>query len=203
MPRITSYNECPCFRSLYDVINSIFDAKLLDYNIDDKISEEEAFLKLGKKLGFGKEFILNAYNVAKREEYKQNKINYLLQQKRLENDDKKILLISQEYIYEDEIILKKVINPIKDKGIKVIYSNNINPDNYNDINSYKKAIFNNIKKLQNRVDGIVNISTKPCISYVSKEFNKKYINIRLDNLNFDENKLYNFINDIRNGEKYE
>lgn len=142
-----------CYISLYDIINNSLNCNIL--NIDMRKDEEDSFLELGLKLGFNKQTILNAYKEAKKEEYKQRKINYLLQQKRLEKEGKKVLIMGDDYIENDKYILNQII---KNDEYQFFYSNIINPD----IKSYKNALFSNIKNLKGVMDRAIYISTKPC-----------------------------------------
>ena len=145
--------ECSCYSFLYDIVSNIFDIKILNLKIED---EEEAFLNLGKQLGINKQTILNAYKIAKKEEYKQKKINYLLDLKRLKKSTKKTLVIGKEYMYKDNFIINKLFN---DSNIDFFYSNTINPD----IKPYKKAILSNICSIRNEVNKTIVISTRPCV----------------------------------------
>ncbi len=151
--RDQSERKCYYYSSAYDVVNNIFDANFLCFDI--KNNEETSFLKIGKKLGFSDRIIQNAYNVAKKEEYKQNKIKYLLQEKKLKRNNKKILLIS------DCLISNEIDNILKHRNIEVIYSNITNPDNN----------INNIQRIINKVDGILYITTKTCIPENIKKYN--------------------------------
>lgn len=161
--RINNEDSCPYYNFLYDIINNIFDCNILDFNIDKYNNEEQAFINIAEKLGYSKQVSLNAYKIAKREEYKQRKINYLLQQRKLKKDGKKLLLISKDYICSDEYVKNMIINP---KNIDFFDPNNINPD----IKSYKKAFFNNIKNLKRIINKTVIITTKPCV-LKNNEFN--------------------------------
>ena len=58
IPRIDNYGlndqTCTNFLAIYDIINNLFDIKILDYNIDyfHKEDELKGFINLGKKLNF-------------------------------------------------------------------------------------------------------------------------------------------------------
>lgn len=203
VPRILLYESCDYFSSLYDIINNTFDVKLLDYNID-KNTEELAFLKMGQKLGFGKEYTLGAYHTAKKEEYRQNKINYLLDKKRLNGSCNSILLISENYICED-ILIKDILDIFKNNNFNIINSNYVNPDDYFDENTYKKAKFNKIKNCKDIVNGILIITTSPCVCKNIKLYslynsldNTLLININeLNDINLLNKKIDSFIDNIK------
>ena len=183
--RIDNENICFYFNSLFDIINNKFDISLVSLNIDKKTNEELAYIKLGEQLGFSKNYSLNAYKNAKLEEYKYNKIDYLLDMKKIKKDTKKILLIGEEYIYNIEQLNEIIKNAISENNITIINSNNINPDRYNDINSYKDALINNINTLESVVNGVIFITTYPCV-YKNINFIKN-LHIKILEININQN----------------
>ena len=72
VPRIVcekiNSESCTNFIALYDIINNTFDVNILNYNVDERKrkTEESAFIKMGEKLGFGKNYIESAYHKAKK-----------------------------------------------------------------------------------------------------------------------------------------
>lgn len=209
IPRIKDKELCTYYDSLYDIVSNTIDGNFLDYNIDEKNDEEIAFIKLGEKLGFGKNFSFDAYSSAKKQEYKKNKINYLLQQKKLKRSSKKILIISNDYIYFDYIINTKISQIIEQNNFDIIFSGFVNPDIQKDsLNDY----FTYIKNLVNQVDKILLITTLPCeynfrILYdILNQTDKKSLIINVENMFIDsefESKLKNFIFDIKLVSDYE
>lgn len=201
VPRIVSLRKqmklCTNFSALYDMVNNTFDVKILNYNVDvDKnITEEDAFIKMGKELGFSKIESLNAYNVAKKEDYKEKRINYLLQMKKLENDRYKILLVSHSYNTYDNLV-GKVVNEILDElEIDVIYADIYNVDNKEDLYkniteklywTYNQELLNSIEEYKNYVNGIILLSTFPCgpdslvNEMCERKITKPIINITID-----------------------
>lgn len=177
VPRIVSLKKkmklCTNFSALYDIVNNTFDIKILNYNvnIDKNITEEDAFIKMGEELGFSKAESLNAYKIAKKEEYKQNKVKYLLQNKKLQDDKCKVLLVSHPYNTYDNII-GKIINEILDElDVNVIYADIFDPDNNEDLYkniseelyfTYNQELLNSIEVYKNYVDGIILMSAFPC-----------------------------------------
>ncbi len=221
VPRIASLendtNICTVFNALYDLVRNTFEVNILNYNIDAKkgLTEEIAFVKMGQELGFGKEVILSAYKLAKKEEYKQNKINYLLQEKRLYNEKTKILLIGYLYNIFDNLTKKMIMDVFIEYDIDIIYANIKNPDKDKKTLknlTYNQQILNSIEKYKDKVNGIVIVSTFPCVSntLINKMFlrkiNKKTISILINELNDEEDireKILNFIDDIKKGDTYE
>ena len=72
VPRIVcekiNSESCTNFIALYDIINNTFDVNILNYNVDERKrkTEESAFIKMGEKLGFGKNYIESAYHKQKK-----------------------------------------------------------------------------------------------------------------------------------------
>ncbi len=227
VPRIVSLeNEmklCTNFSALYDIVKNTFKVNVISYNVDvDKgISEQDAFIKMGQELGFGKELILNAYKVSKKEEYKQRKINYLLQRKKLNRERTKVLLVSHGYNSNDNLVGKIITDNLKKYDVEVIYADIINPDNreklYKNISkrlywTYNQELLNSIEEYKDYVDGIVYLSTLPCgpDSLVNemciRKVNKKNITIYMDELSSTEmiqTRLESFIDIIKKDDIYE
>lgn len=227
VPRIVSLeNEmklCTNFSALYDIVKNTFKVNVISYNVDvDKgISEKDAFIKMGQELGFGKELILNAYKVSKKEEYKQRKINYLLQRKKLNRERTKVLLVSHSYNSNDNLVGKIITDNLKKYDVEVIYADIINPDNkeklYKNISkrlywTYNQELLNSIEEYKDYVDGIVYLSTLPCgpDSLVNemciRKVNKKNITIYMDELSSTEmiqTRLESFIDIIKKDDIYE
>lgn len=177
VPRIVSLRKhmklCTNFSALYDIVNNTFDTKILNYNIDvdKKMTEEDAFIKIGTDLGFSRSESLNAYNVAKKEEYKQQKIKYLLQNKKLESNKCKVLLVSHAYNSYDNIVGKIIEEILTELDIEIIYADITNPDNKEDLYkkiseklywTYNQELLNSIELYKNYVNGIILMSTFPC-----------------------------------------
>lgn len=177
IPRIESVKKdekvCTNFYLLYDLVNNLFDIKILDINIDQthSKSEKNAFIELGLYLGFSYNKTLNAYKHAKEKE-KKVKNNLLLKQTNiLTNNNKKILLVGHPYNIYDELIGKPIIDILKNNKIDIVYA-----DIYNekDLEKEAKAIsediyftFNKellgaITKYKENVDGIILLSSFPC-----------------------------------------
>lgn len=227
VPRIVSLEKrmklCTNFSALYDIVKNTFNINILNYNVDvDRgITEELAFIKMGQELGFGKSLSLNAYKQAKKEEYKQNKINYLLQEKRLNRDKTKVLLVSHSYNSVDNIIGKRITDILKEFNTEIIYADIINPDGdrnlYKNITkrlywTYNQELLNSIEEYKNNIDGIIFLSTFPCgpDSLVNemclRKINKKMITILIDDLMTDEGirtRIESFIDIIKKDDVYE
>lgn len=201
VPRIVSLKKgdklCTNFYALYDIVNNTFNTKILNYNIDmDKdLTEEDAFIKMGEELGFSKVETMSAYKKAKKEEYKKNKIDYLLQKKKLDSSKYKILLVSHAYNAKDNMVGKIVSELLEELDIEIIYANitniDLNEDLYKNISkklywTYNQELLNSIEEYKNSVDGIILLSTFPCgpdslvNDMCERKINKKIITITMD-----------------------
>lgn len=227
VPRIVSLEKhmklCTNFSALYDIVRNTFNVKVLNYNIDvdRKVYEEDSFINMGKELGFSKSEIIEAYEEAKKEEYKQNKIKYIIEKKKLESNKKKILLVSHSYNLNDNLvgeIIKEILNEL---DIEVIMGDVINVDGnknlYKEISprlywTYNQELLNTIVEFKKSVDGIILISTFPCgpDSLVNEMCMRKIdipiINILIDELASKEGmqtRIESFVDIIKKEEIYE
>lgn len=201
VPRIVSLEKgmklCTNFSALYDIVNNTFNTKILNYNIDmnQGKTEEDSFLKMGEELGYSKVETLSAYKKAKKEEYRRNKIDYLVQKKKLESNKYKILLVAHKYNSNDNMIGKVISELLEELNIEVIYADIINVDLkeklYKNISkrlywTYNQELLNSIEEYKNDVDGIILLSTFPCgpdslvNEICERKINKKIITITMD-----------------------
>lgn len=177
VPRIVSLEKnmklCTNFSALYDIVRNTFNIDILNYNIDvdKKKTEEDAFINMGKDLGFSKLLSAQAYKKAKIEEYKQNKINYLIQNKKLNKQGTKILLVSHPYNTNDYLIGGIITDILKELDVDIIYANIYDPDGdknlYKNISkklywTYNQELLNSIELYKDKVDGIILMTTFPC-----------------------------------------
>lgn len=178
VPRIYSLTKseqvCTNFNALYDLIRNTFpNIKILNYNIDLKHhqTEKNAFLKIGRELGFSIIESLNAYNKAKEIESNYYKTEEQKAKKELRSNKTKILLLGHPYILKDNLIGKSVINYLEKNNISTIYSYQI-PRDLIDFNCSKistkihftmnkeyLAAFNYFK---DKVDGTIILTAFPC-----------------------------------------
>lgn len=176
--RIDKKDCCYYFNSLHDIIHNKYNIKILDFNIDKKNNEEEAFIRMGHALGFGRQISQNAYKIAKKQDYKYKKINYLLQKNKLKKKSNKLLIVSNDYIYNDEYIKTNIINLKNMKNIDFIYSDIINPD------KNAKVELDDFKNLNKKIYIIPNYCFKKNIN-----LNNKFI------INLCEKNIDSIIND--------
>lgn len=214
---------CTYFSALYDIVRNTFDTKVLGLNIDvDKnITEEDAFIKLGEELGYSKNCILDAYKKAKREEYKQYKIKYLIQNKKLESNKTKVLLVSHSYNLNDNLVGEVIKEILKKLDVEIIQSDvyNVckNSELYKNISprlyfTYNQELLNAIEEYKPKVDGIILLSTFPCgpdslvNEMCTRKLDDKIITIMMDELSSKEGletRIESFIDILKKEDIYE
>ena len=178
VPRLFSLKKteqvCTNFNCIYDLIRNTFkDIKILNYNIDIKHhhTEKNAFIKIGKELGFSIIESSQAYKKAKEIE----KEYYLKEEKKakeaLKTNKTKILLLGHPYILKDNLIGKNIVNYLEKNNISIIYSYQIPKDliEFNcskistkihfTMNKEEVAAFNYFK---DKVDGTIILTAFPC-----------------------------------------
>ena len=190
---------CTNFSALYDLVNNIFDKKLINYNVDVEHKEDElyAFVTMGLSLGFSYRKIVSAYHIAKEKE-KMIKEREISKQKSIiaSSNKIKILLAGHPYNLHDEFIGKQIENVLEKNNIEIIYSDKydtkyleqevkkISPKNYW---TYNKEIIGAISHYQELVDGIILITSFPCgPDSLSNEMILRNVKIPITNLIIDE-----------------
>lgn len=164
---------CTNFNCLYDLVNNLFDVKILNYNIDLTKGKTKliAFLKLGEDLGISYIETYNAFKRAEKKAQEQRKINEETQRQLLETSNLKILLTGHPYNLYDDLIGKTITDFLTKNNISVLYSDKI--DNTiidtecqqlsTDIHwTHSKEVVASINYYHDKVDGIIIISSFPC-----------------------------------------
>lgn len=178
VPRIYSLVKteqvCTNFNCLYDLVRNTFpDINILNYNIDLKHhqSEKNAFLKIGKELGFSIIESASAYSKAKKIENNYYKNEEKKAKEALKSNKTKILLLGHPYILKDNLIGKNIINYLEKNNISLIYSyqmpkdliefncNKISQKIHFTMNKKEIAAFNYFK---DKVDGTIILTAFPC-----------------------------------------
>lgn len=228
IPRIESVKldekVCTNFYLLYDLVNNLFDIKILDFNIDEqkRKTEKSAFIQLGLFLGFSYNRVITAYNHAKEKEKKVKNNNILKQTCILNNNCKKVLVAGHPYNIYDEFIGKPLIDTLKKNNIEIIYSDIYDTKNIEEESSiiseevywtFNKEILGAIGKYKDNVDGIILVSAFPCgpDSLINELVIRKIkdipiLNIILDEANSDTGlvtRLESFIDIINKEGAYE
>ena len=190
---------CTNFSALYDLVNNIFDKKLINYNVDIEHKEDElyAFVTMGLSLGFSYRKIVSAYHIAKEKEKMLKEREISKQKSIIASSNKiKILLAGHPYNLHDEFIGKQIENVLEKNNIEIIYSDKydtkyleqevkkISPKNYW---TYNKEIIGAISHYQELVDGIILITSFPCgPDSLSNEMILRNVKIPITNLIIDE-----------------
>lgn len=228
IPRIESVKldekVCTNFYLLYDLVNNLFDIKILDFNIDEqkRKTEKSAFIQLGLFLGFSYNRVITAYNHAKEKEKKVKNNNILKQTCILNNNCKKVLVAGHPYNIYDEFIGKPLIDTLKKNNIDIVYSDIYDTKNIEEESSiiseevywtFNKEILGAIGKYKDNVDGIILVSAFPCgpDSLINELVIRKIkdipiLNIILDEANSDTGlvtRLESFIDIINKESAYE
>lgn len=177
IPRIDNYGRndqtCTNFLSFYDIVNNLFDIKILNYNIDylKGKNEYKAYLKIGKELNKSKKEIRDAYIYALIKSNKKLKKTYIDELNKLNSDKIKILVVGHDYNIEDELIGIPIINYLKKNHCEIIRSNRLPAVSTNSLSKklsntlywkYNKENIGSIPLCKNKIDGVILISAFPC-----------------------------------------
>lgn len=187
---------CTNFLGLYDLVNNLFDVKILDYNIKgcNVLSE---LMRIGSIINSRNNDIENAYYYALRmsreEEKSQAEIQYNTLHK---TNTHKVLLVSHPYNTYDKLIGQPIIDELKKYDLDIIKCDQfdskltnkkaleLSPNLYW---KYSKESIGSIL-LANDVDGIIFLSSFPCgldslvNELVMRKINKPYLNIIIDDI---------------------
>ena len=221
VPRISNYKSnnqaCTNFWAIYDIVNNLYDIKILNYNIDleKRKSLKKGLYKIGKELNKTNKEIKRAY---KKAIYEYNLIknkNIEITNNKLNSKKTKILIISHPYNTYDEMIGKEIIDYLTKENIEIIYSDKFDSKEMNKLSKkisknlyfkYSKEAIGTIIKAKDKIDGIIYISSFPCApdSLVNeltiRKLKKPNINIIIDNnASFTgiETRLESFLDVIR------
>ena len=198
IPRIDNYGldnqTCTNFLALFDIVNNLFDIKILNYNINlrNKETELKGFLELGKTLNIDSKKIKDAYMYARVKSSKIKKNKILNNLKNLKSSKKKVLLLGHPYNMYDELIGMPIINMLRNLNVEIIYSDLFYSNNEDKTYTkglywkYSKDNISSINKCIDKVDGIIFLSSFPCgldslvNELVMRKLNKKYLNLIID-----------------------
>lgn len=203
IPRIDNYGinqqTCTNFLACYDIINSLFDVSIIDYNIcyTDGDTSEKGFLKVGRYFGRSIHDIHNAYIFALYSYKKIFKKKCIVNMNNLNKSCKKILLVSHPYNTYDSLVGKPIIKYLESLGCMIIYSDLFDKKKCLkksfDLSSglywkFSSEIIGSILFCKDKVDGIIFLSTFPCgldslvNEVVIRKLDKKCLNIVVDDM---------------------
>ena len=221
VPRIDNYNSdnqtCTNFLSAYDIVNNLFNIKILNYNINLENHEtlKKGLLDIGLKLGKSKKEIIKAYKYAlcKYKEKRTREVS--LNINKLNSSKKKILIVSHPYNIYDDLIGNNIIKYLENNDISVIFSDKF--DNVNKLSKeiseelyfkYSKDNLGALVYALDKIDGVIFISCFPCgpdslaNEMAFRKINIPYINLILDDSSSFtgiETRLESFIDVLKGG----
>ena len=224
VPRIDKYDinnqTCTNFLAIYDIINNLMDIKLLNYNIDNELGEDEllGLVQIGKYLNVPISDSIKAYNKAFKISKQISDKDIIINSKKLNNDTLKILLVGHPYIMYDQYFGIPIIKMLKNNNIEIIYCDKFDSKVTNELSNkissslywkYNKEEIGSIELCKSKIDGVIFISSFPCgpdslvNELAMRKIQKPYINIiidDIDSLTGIETRIESFV-DILN-EKY-
>ena len=224
VPRIDKYDinnqTCTNFLAIYDIVNNLMDIKLLNYNIDNELGEDEllGLVQIGKYLNVPISDLIKAYNKAFKISKQISDKDIIINSKKLNNDTLKILLVGHPYIMYDQYFGIPIIKMLKNNNIEIIYCDKFDSKVTNELSNkissslywkYNKEEIGSIELCKSKIDGVIFISSFPCgpdslvNELAMRKIQKPYINIiidDIDSLTGIETRIESFV-DILN-EKY-
>lgn len=225
VPRIDNYGyndqTCTNFLATYDIINNLFNVKILNYNINlvKKQDELKGFINMAKSLKINTYKAKEAYTKAKmndlNKEFKIERENLL----KLESNDLKILVIGHPYNIYDEYIGGPILKILKENKAIPIYSNEFNKTKANKLSKklsknlyfkFSKENIGTILMCKDKIDGILFITTFPCgpdslaNELVIRKLDIPYLNIIVDDIDSMtgfETRIESFIDIVKERKK--
>lgn len=203
VPRIDNYGKydqtCTNFLACFDIINNLFDVKVLDYNVCLTSGDTlyKGMKRIGKYFKKSNRLIKNAYIYSFIRSNKLFKSRVIDNMNKLSSSNKKILLVSHAYNTYDNTIGKPVIEFLEKLGCSVIYSDLFNKElcrkksleiSPNIYWKYSKESIGSIMLCKDKVDGIIFLSTFPCgldslvNELVIRKLDKKCLNLVIDDM---------------------
>lgn len=214
------YALCPTFLEINTELKKIIPAsQLISYKFSS-ISPSRQFINIIKTgLKFTKNPIKIIYSffhaLQKQQIYNQTKENE--QKNNLQKKGKKVLIVSQFYHAKDYYISDYIIKYLSNKGINILYSDNLNKDIANKFSQYSPNILNfqylneiigAIYYYRYQINGIILLypSQCPLNIFLESELSNSIINIPILKVPLEEiqteinleTKLETFINIINN-----
>ena len=217
IPRIDNYGRleqtCTNFLAIYDIINNLFDVKILNYNINYLNNEtEEEIINICNTLNISKIKAHKAFKYASEKSKKIKENNISINKNKLKSNKIKVLIVGHSYNIYDKLIGNPIIKILNNYNVELIYSDlfdgNDESSNYcsNLYWKYSKENVSGISKCIDNIDGIIFISTFPCgldsivNEIVLRKLSKPYLNIIIDDITISggiETRIESFI-DILN-----
>lgn len=173
IPRIECIRKnekmCTNFYLLPDLVRNLFEVNVLDFNVNENKNKsfKNAFIELGLYLGFSYNKTVSSYKYAMEEYIKEKNSMLLTQTNRINDNNKKILIVGHSYNIYDEMIGFPILNILEENGFSLIYADICDEENDNFLSSsiyfsFNRDLIKAIYKYKEYIDGIVLISTFPC-----------------------------------------
>jgi len=159
---------CPRIFGMQDVTRHTFpNLKLLhaDVNYIMRKREVDAFIQIGAQLGFDAEKSKQAFLAADVFANKKRQAEIAEQEQKLNNPGLRVLLVSHAYNIADAYIGRDIVEYFKKQNITTIFAhqkNKTKPENKRLYWTINAEIMGGVEMYQNRVDGIVLVTTFPC-----------------------------------------
>lgn len=202
VPRICNYKvnnqSCTNFWAAYDIVNTLFDIDILNYNVDLEKGEtlKKGLYKIGKKLGKNNMEIKKAYRKAIYEYDLKRKKNAQINLSKLNSKKTKILIVSHPYNTYDSTIGGDIIKYLIKENAEVLYSDKFDEKITSKLSEklsknlyfkYSKESIGSIIYAKDKIDGIIFISSFPCApdslvnELVMRKIKKPHLNLIIDN----------------------
>lgn len=222
IPRIENYGikekVCVKFNGLSDITKNLFpNIKILTYNIDKTKFKFEfiEYTKMGLKINKNIFKIIISYIIAKRKYKKQQIIENITQNRKLNNNKIKILIVSHPYNIYDKYLSSNIISYLNNNDVQIIYADKldkkISKEYACELSStlywtYSKELIGAVNYYKEIYDGIIFLTTFPCgvdslvNELIIRKVTKPTLNIILDSQTNEiglETRLESFIDVLR------
>lgn len=190
---------CSNFLALYNVVSNLFTIPIYTYKIDyiKHQKEKKGLLEIGRQLGFSKKKCEEAYQKAFLVDKRKRQQNIIKNSTKLRLKKTKVLVVGHSYNLHDAYIGKIIEDILRKEECEIIYSDYFDAEATNQLSKYlskelywkySKENIGSIILCQDKVDGILFLSTFPCgldslvIELVMRKISIPYLNLVLDDL---------------------
>jgi predicted nucleotide-binding protein (sugar kinase/HSP70/actin superfamily) len=180
VPRLESVDPrehmCVKFMGAYDIVrNTLPDLRLVMYDVDvaNGLTEQDAFVRLGRSLGAGRLRARRAYREASAAS-RAHELELAREQEAIASapaDRPRILVVGHTYNLADELIGQPLLRYLRSLDVDVLVSDAVDHDHARSLSSrlsptirwtYNKELLGAIALYRAQVDGIVFVITFPC-----------------------------------------
>lgn len=228
IPRIENYGKkekvCVKFNGLYDIANNLFkNQKFLTYNIEKTKFKTEfiGFIKMGLKINKNIFKVIISYIKAKKKWNSQEKIEVITQERKLNTNKIKVLIVSHPYNIYDKYLSYYITKYLKENDIQIIYADKLDKKTSKEYSkelsntlywTYSKELIGAIDYYKEIYDGVIFLTTFPCgvdslvNELMLRKISKPTLNIILDSETSDtgiETRLESFVDILKERKKYD